>query len=253
MAKARSPQYPAIGLSEAIEKIKMVYRKDVQNKIPKVVVAKHAGYNGLNGKSLGMLSALLKYGLLEGRGDESHVSDLALQIIAHPEGSPERVAAIKEAATRPTLFADINERFKDGRVSDEALRSYLLTQKFLPSAVDGAIRAYYDTILLVRGEIGGYDSSQDEESDHESQGTEMTQGMPARHRERPHEVGGVEVIRTRLTPTVTGMVEFRGPVTQGAIEKLVWYLEGVKDTYPQNGEPAGGNDQGRQTRKSIDD
>ena len=117
MVKARSPQYPAIGLSEAIEKIEMVYSKDVQNKIPKSVVAKHAGYNSLNGKSLGVLAALSKYGLLEGRGDETYVSDLALQIIAHQTGDPERVAAIKEAATRPRLFSEINEKFKDGRVS----------------------------------------------------------------------------------------------------------------------------------------
>ena len=71
MAKARSPGYPAIGLKEAVEKAKGIYEEDYQNPIPRVVAAQHMGYASLNGKSLGVLSALIKYGLLEGRGDET--------------------------------------------------------------------------------------------------------------------------------------------------------------------------------------
>src|SRR4051812_8555603 len=105
MAKARSPGYPTIGLREALEKVRLVYEKDYQNRIPRRVVAEHMGYNSLNGKSLGVLSAVSKFGLLEGRGDENYVSDLALQIIAHAPGTPERSQAIAEAASRPELFS----------------------------------------------------------------------------------------------------------------------------------------------------
>src|ERR1700724_1000514 len=107
MGRARSPSYPAIGLRDAVEKIRLVYAKDYQNKIPRDIVAKHMGYQSLNGKSLGVLAAVSKYGLLEGRGDENRVSDLALQIIAHEPGSPERSQAIVEAAGRPELFAEL--------------------------------------------------------------------------------------------------------------------------------------------------
>src|SRR5262245_17261888 len=98
MTKARSPQYPAIGLKEAVDKIAAVYHKDYQNKTTREVVAKHMGYDSLHGKALGVLSALGKYGLLEGRGDEYQVSDLTVSIIAHPVGSPERVAGLWAAA-----------------------------------------------------------------------------------------------------------------------------------------------------------
>src|SRR5688500_17327576 len=104
MAKARSPQYPQIGLKEAIEKVSAIYRKDYQNPIPRAVAAQHMGYTGLNGKSLGVLSSLFKYGLMDGRGDETRVSALAVQIIAHAPGTKERAEAIQLAAWEPSLF-----------------------------------------------------------------------------------------------------------------------------------------------------
>jgi hypothetical protein len=172
MAKARSPQYPAIGLKDAVEKISAVYGKDYQNPIPRAVVAKHMGYDSLHGKALGVLSALGKYGLLEGRGDDSRVSDLAVTIIAHQPGTAERAAALREAASKPDLFADLNKRFNDGKVSDHAIRSYLMTQKFIPTAADTVIRAYRDTKQLVEAESGGY-------IEPAAQETPMNQGLSA--------------------------------------------------------------------------
>lgn len=160
MAKARSPQYPAIGLKEAVDKITAVYTKDYQNKITREVIAKHMGYDSLHGKALGVLSALGKYGLLEGRADENRVSDLAVTIIAHQPGSTERSAALREAAGKPELFAEIDSRFNGGKGSDPAIRSYLLTQKFIPGAADLAIRSYRETKQLVEAESGGYNGSE---------------------------------------------------------------------------------------------
>ncbi|MGJ5208163.1 hypothetical protein [Bradyrhizobium sp. HKCCYLR20261] len=157
MAKARSPQYPAIGLKEAIERATEVYNNDYQNPIPRSVAAAHMGYQSLNGKSLGVLSAVLKYGLLEGRGDQTRVSDLAVSIIAHPPGSGERVGSLREAASNPELFAELDARFQGGKASDQALRSYLLTQKFIPTAADAAIRSYRETKQLLEAESSGYD------------------------------------------------------------------------------------------------
>jgi len=155
MPRARSPGYPTIGLREAIEKVKLVYEKDYQNRIPRALVAQHMGYRSLNGKSLGVLSALTKYGMLEGRGDENYVSDLALEIIAHAPHTPERGRAIAEAASRPELFAEIDSRFQDGKASDSAIRSFLLTRKFIPEAADTVVRSYRETKEFVTQERGG--------------------------------------------------------------------------------------------------
>ena len=156
MVKVRSPSYPSISLKEALEKAEAVYRNDYQNAVPRSVAASHMGYASLNGKSLGVLSALLKFGLLEGRGDNTRVSDMALQIIAHPRGSAERAAAVREAASRPELFAELDARYPGGAGSDAAIRSYLLTQKFIPPAADSALRSYRETKALVDDECKEY-------------------------------------------------------------------------------------------------
>lgn len=162
MAKARSPRYPVIGLKEAIDKARLVYNQDYQNKIPKKVVAEHMGYGSLNGKSLGVISAVSKYGLLEGRANEMSVSDRALAIIVHEPGTPERIEAIVEAASEPDLFEELDHKFPAGKASDSAIRSYLLSQlKFLPNAADIAIRAYRETEELVSSETRGYSLEQE--------------------------------------------------------------------------------------------
>lgn len=156
MARARSPEYPAVSLKEAIDRVKMIYEKDYQNPLPKAVIAAHMGYKSLSGASLPMISALTKYGLLEGRGADTRVSDLAVALIAHPSGSSERMDALKTASSLPELFAELDAKFQNGKASDQAIRSYLLTSKFIPGAADAAIRAYRDTKALVEAESSGY-------------------------------------------------------------------------------------------------
>jgi hypothetical protein len=157
--KARSPQYPVIGLGEAITKAKGVYGKDYQNRIPKVVVAKHMGFNAVHGKSLGIIATLSRYGLLEGRGTDYRITDRTVTIIAHPPGSAERIEAIRAAAASPAIFQELDKRNPDGKGSDEGLRAYLLTNKFIPDAADIAIRSYRETKRVVEAEAKGYDSA----------------------------------------------------------------------------------------------
>jgi hypothetical protein len=213
MAKARSPGYPTIGLREAIEKVKLVYEKDYQNRIPRRVVAEHMGYQSLNGKSLGVLSAVSKFGLLEGRGEENCVSDLALQIIAHAPGTPERSQAIADAASRPDLFADLDTRFPGGRASDAGIRSYLMTRKFIPVAADMAIRAYRETKGLVNEETGNYTGESVPEAD-QNETRSMPPAAEIAH-SRPH-------IPAASMPILGGEREYlRGPLTRDSGYRLM--------------------------------
>jgi len=213
MAKARSPGYPTIGLREALEKVRLVYQKDYQNRMPRSVVAQHMGYQSLNGKSLGVLSAVAKYGLLEGRGDENRVSDLALQIIAHQPGSPERAKAIIDAAGMPELFGDLDSRFQNGRASDATIRSYLMTKKFIPQAADTAIRAYRETKAVVNEETEGYNPEATNQTEPEDQS--MTPSLQENRGSRP---GGLAPIGA----PASGEREFiRSPLTRDAAFRLL--------------------------------
>lgn len=189
MSKARSPRYPVIGLREALEKVRVVYEADYQNRIPKELVAKHMGYGGLNGKSLGVISAVSKFGLLEGGADQMWVSDEAVMILEGDRGDGERSEALRRAAGEPELFADLDNAFP-GKVSDAAIRSFLITKrKFLPDAADRVVRSYRETKEVVEAETQGYDAGLTEKDS----GSMQQQNEPAREapreEQRPYRVG----------------------------------------------------------------
>ncbi len=248
MTKTRSPQYPVIGLKEAVDRVTMIYENDYQNPIPRSVIAQHMGYSGLSGKSLGVLSTLGKFGLLEGRGDESKVSDLAVQIIAHPSGSPERAAALVEAAGKPELFAEIAARFPGQKMSDQAVRSYLLTQKFIPSAADAALRSYRETKQFVEREAVGY-IEHDPNEIINSGGAASPLGEMIRSVGHANLNTGKPMIEAQTPQTNPMKVAFTGDRLEvtaflgdaDAVDKLIRVLEANKPLLPKSKESEAAN------------
>ncbi len=156
MPKNRSPRYPAVGLPGCIRGVRVIHQKDTLTKIDQEAVAKHLGYGGLSGPALGHISAIRKYGLMEGPGKALQVTKDALTIIADSVESPERQAAIQRSARRPALFAKLFDHFEDQKPSVENLRSYLTKQGFTASGMRKAAKAFLDTIDLVSQEGGVY-------------------------------------------------------------------------------------------------
>jgi hypothetical protein len=162
MAKQRSPNYPAIGLSDAVEAVKAIHDKERRTAVPAAVVAKALGYSSLSGPVRVKIAALKKYGLMEGDDASGgfRVSELALHILFPANGEQESASRI-EAALKPELFADLYAAFKEG--SDEAIRSYLITKlAFSPGGAKQAIAAFRDTLAfsgLVKSEYNASDMS----------------------------------------------------------------------------------------------
>ena len=148
MARIRSPNYPQISLPTAIERVAMIFSKEHQHPAPKEVVVKDMGYNGIHGNSLGALSALSKYGLLERSGQDYKVSERAIAII-HPLDDKSKAAALREAAQAPALFSEIFEHFKGQLPSDDNLRSYLIRKGFAESALTSAIDSLRETMKFI--------------------------------------------------------------------------------------------------------
>ncbi len=102
--KTRSPNYPAIGLQEAFDRLKAIYAKQQRYPASREILVKLMGYGGLNGASSTVVSALSKYGLLEGYGETLRVSELGQDLVLHRKGDLEYTAALRSAASMPVFF-----------------------------------------------------------------------------------------------------------------------------------------------------
>ncbi|ESY84713.1 MULTISPECIES: hypothetical protein [unclassified Mesorhizobium] len=159
MARVRSPNYPALSLPAALDRVRTLQGLEGKNAVPREVIAKHLGFGGLNGASATVLSALAKYGLLEAVGDgEAKVSELALTIL-FPHDPNEKQEAIEKAAFRPVLFAKLREKWPDRAPTEESLRSYLVREGFSSSAAEQVIQFYRETLEIAVPKQTAHDSS----------------------------------------------------------------------------------------------
>ncbi len=154
--RARSPNYPALGLPEALERLQRLWNAVQAHPAPREDIATGLGYSGLHGKSATAVSALKKYGLLERQGSDLKISERGMKCL-HPESPQERVSAIQDAASDPELFATLTERFPGGRDNEGLLRNYLLRNNFNSGAAGIALLAYRETMELAERESAFYD------------------------------------------------------------------------------------------------
>jgi hypothetical protein len=157
MAKMRSPNYPAIGLSTAVELTKKLWGKEHKTPVGAAVAATAIGYKGLSGPSRTALAAMKKFGLLDEDKNGMRVSNLAVGIL-HASGEGERLEALRNAALLPTLFRQLFETH--GQASNDALRSYLITKlDFSETGAKAFIDAFRDTIEVAKLNEPGYIAS----------------------------------------------------------------------------------------------
>lgn len=158
-ARVRSPNYPVISLGEAVQKVRMVYQAEHMRPATREVVAKALGYRSLNGASATVVSALVKYGLMEYAGDHLKISSDGQDVAVHRKGDPEYAEALRRAALLPALFRELVDRYGASLPSDHNLRAYLQKRGFNPRFVDSVIRVYRDTVQFVEDETDSLDPS----------------------------------------------------------------------------------------------
>jgi hypothetical protein len=149
MAKSRSPNYPSMSLPQALAHAKTLWAKEGRTSVSPVILAKHMGYSSLSGPARTKIAALKQYGLLNEGKDGFHLSELALSILHHPEGSPEQEDGITVAAFAPDLFRELAQTH--AAASDDALRAHLITKRrFTDSGAREAAKAFRETMELVK-------------------------------------------------------------------------------------------------------
>lgn len=148
MSKVRSPNYPLVNLSTALGFARKLYEQDGRNRVSREAMASHLGHDGLSGAALGKIGALRAYGLVEGSGDENRVSEDAITALMAPDGSDDKLHAMRRLAYRPSLFREISKDFST-RPSDSNLRYWLVKRGFSPEGAAKAAKTYLATISLV--------------------------------------------------------------------------------------------------------
>jgi hypothetical protein len=154
--KGRSPAYPGIDLKRALELAAAVYKVEKQHPTAAETVAQHWKMQVKSGQFLTNLSALKKFGLLDAmpqRGPQSgyvKTSDTARDILVDDrEDSQEREAAIKRAALKPDIHADLWRKYNGELPSDASLRFYLIRDlKFTEAGANEFIGEFRRTITF---------------------------------------------------------------------------------------------------------
>jgi hypothetical protein len=245
----RSPNYPAISLREAVEKLGLLYNEMHTHSSTKESIAKLLGYSGINGASNSIISALQKYQLLEEEGsDELKVSQVALDIALYETGSSERIQALETVAFLPATFEDLFNKYQFTLPNDAIVKPYLIKLGFNPNSVTNVIHVYRDTIEFVKEE-GAFSENEEKKppSGNMQNTSEQTlfpqQGIvknpivdnkPNATTPSSNLGEGERPLNFRISRHGFVEVKFFGEeeITQEAIDKLIYLLEGSKDVYP---------------------
>jgi hypothetical protein len=142
--KHRSPNYPAIGLETAVQKVKTIHDKFKRAQVPINIAQEEWGFRAHGGTGNQTVAALKAYGLFDVEGDGKNrrvrVSDAAYRILL---GSPDKPELLKKAAIAPALHKELWDRFADQDFPEELVRHYLLFDredaKFNSDTVGGFI------------------------------------------------------------------------------------------------------------------
>lgn len=248
MAKQRSPNYPAISLREAVETVQAIHDKEKKTQVSGEVMAKAMGYGGLSGPARAKISALKKYGLVE--GDERRgirVSDLAMRVLFAPNGV-EALIPLREAALRPELFKMLYSSFRDG--SDEAMRAHLITKlDFSPLGAKQVIAAFRDTYSFAGlNQMERTDSTRTDKNEAELSATEtrMPDDVARTIRIRDHLIGDGQAAQSvsvwtwtlSMPRSVRAELRIFGDVKKGDVVRLKKQIDALEESFDDDNESA---------------
>jgi hypothetical protein len=193
--KHRSPSFPQMGLGEAIERAAVLYKAIGIHMTSREVVAKGLGYSGVSGPSATLMGTLSRYGLIEGRGDEIRISNIAMAIL-RPHSEQEKNEAIRTAARSPELFQELGEKFPGSTPGNELLRNYLIRRGFSEQSADIAILAYKETLEFAGQSSERYDSASESEKEADAMDRQHTTQEPKKPAPPPSMPQEGEVVAT---------------------------------------------------------
>ena len=154
----RSPNYPAVGLREAVERARKFYMADGKAGAPAKLAAVHIGFTKPHGQAMSVLAALKRFGLIAESGGRMVPTQAAIEILNLPDNDPRRRAAIQESALGPPIYKELVEKHRStGLPHPDVLKAELVTYRnFNPAAVRGFVSDFIDTLEYAGIAFGDY-------------------------------------------------------------------------------------------------
>lgn len=147
----RSPSFPYISLSEALQKAEVFRQKEGRNAASFEVGVSHWRYSPKSSGAKQTVAALRAFGLLEPEGPLK-LTETALRVLMDKrEPSPERDELIRKLALAPSMHKRLWERYGLQLPSHANLRHALIfTDGFNENSVGDFIKEYEETIKFAR-------------------------------------------------------------------------------------------------------
>lgn len=235
--EGRSPGYPAIDLEKAVARTREIWVKEKQHPTPIDTVVLHWKYKSLNGPASSVLASLKKFGLVsvestKGGGKRVKITDLANQILNHPNDAI-RAKAIREAALTPPIHAELWEKYGENLPSNANLKWELTNERsFTERGAREFIQEFENTIEFAKLTQASLESPLDDdfEEREEVASRESESGYPTNRRQRDARVksDGVRVVNIPLPGGTSVVVEGDFPLNEAQWSQFLAVLNVMK-------------------------
>lgn len=232
--RARSPRFPSQALEDSLRHARLIYEGVHRSSIDSHTAFRLMGFSGKTGTSAKALGSLRQYGLIEGTGDKTRISDLALAIL-EPESDLERSAAIQTAATNPDVFHAVLARFSD-RVpqADEPIRAFLIRELgFQRGSADEFIGTLRESLAFAEAQIVRSESPTAEPLSETSEVIELEEQPDS----KPNTPSRVEVATQSaiipLSRECKAELKIYGPLNTRAIDNLIRHVQLLAEVWAE--------------------
>lgn len=233
--RSRSPRFPSHSVNEAIEFVSRIYAGVHRSQVDSLTALKLMGFAGKSGASAQALGSVRQFGLIEGVGDKTRVSELAMRIL-EPASNAERSEAIREAAKQPEVFKLVHDRF-DGRIpsANEPMRAFLIRELgFSKNGAEDCLKSLRQTIEQSELERPGNFEPHSGLNTVPSAVSEDSLFSPSSINDDVTESNSSETMRIRLTRDCFAELKLVGTVSEKAITNLIRHIDLMKEVWAED-------------------
>ena len=236
--QSRSPSFPTVTLEQAvrdIERIDGVYHSSWFNITD---AASALGISPTSSKASRVMATLRNFGFVDRTGKGEYMVSEAAKGILYPDRPEERSEALRQAASHPTVFKQVFDRFPSSVPPMEAVVNHLKRGRFTDTAARLAAEMFVDTARFAdlyadrpEGDETGPEpaSSKNQEPENRS-GPEQIGESSAREPDPSGEFSDWLVLP--VGQRVTVRIQVKGQFNQAGLNHLTSVLKLQKHTLP---------------------